>query len=451
MSAIAKSSNVLRWLEQVLLERFGAAFSLRAVHDGIALSHEFFQEEIKFRSDIINSDSFIESSCARWNPFNEGWSGTFRSDIPAPGVKALPSPLIDLSNTGCLINYDILGLTYWLLSRREEVGRVEADQHDRFPASASHAFRHGYLGRPVVDEWLHILQQVMERVWPQLELKTPCFDIKVSHDVDSPSLYGFCSPGRLLRHMASSVVKRRDFVGALHGPWIRLKTGKALYRSDPANTFDWLMDVSERNGLTSAFYFICGRTDALRDADYEPEHPAIRDLIRRIHARGHEVGLHPSYKTYRDISAISREADRLRHVCAQEHVVQRQWGGRMHFLRWEHPLTMRGWVAAGMSYDSTLGYAEFPGFRCGTCFEYPAFDPVANEVLPLRIRPLIVMEASVMSSQYLGLGNGEQALAKFLELKHACQAVGGTLTLLWHNSQFSSRAERDLYVAVLET
>lgn len=448
---MAQYSNVLRWLELVLFERFGVGLSLRVACEGVTLNYESSREEIKFRSDIIFSDDFVDSGCARWDPLKEGLNGVFSSDVPAPGVEVLSSPLIQFSSAGCLINYDILGLTYWLLSRREEVGRTEVDQHGRFPASASHAYRHGYLERPVVDEWLHILRQVIQRVWPQLELKTPRFDIKVSHDVDSPSLYGFCSPARLLRHMASSVIKRRDFRGALRGPWILLKTGKTLYRSDPANTFDWLMDVSERNGLTSAFYFICGRTDELRDADYEPEHPAIRDLIRRIHARGHEVGLHPSYKTYRDIPAISREADRLRRVCAQEQVVQKGWGGRMHFLRWEHPLTMRGWAAAGMSYDSTLGYAEFPGFRCGSCFEYPAFDPVANEVLPLRIRPLIVMEASVMSSQYMGLGNGEQALAKFLELKRICQAVGGSFTLLWHNSQFASQAERDLYVAVLET
>lgn len=45
--------------------------------------------------------------------------------------------------------------------------------------------------------------------------------------------------------------------------------------------------MSEANNLESAFYFICGRTDAKRDANYEPEYTVIRQLMRRIHNRGH--------------------------------------------------------------------------------------------------------------------------------------------------------------------
>jgi peptidoglycan/xylan/chitin deacetylase (PgdA/CDA1 family) len=209
------------------------------------------------------------------------------------------------------------------------------------------------------------------------------------------------------------------------------------------------MDESDRHGLTSAFYFICGRTAPGLDADYEPEHPVIRELMRRIHARGHEIGLHPSYNTYQHPEAIVAEARRLRAVTDQEGIHQAEWGGRMHFLRWEHPSTMNGWNQAGMDYDSTLSYADRPGFRCGTCFEYPAFDPVAQRALNLRIRPLIAMECTVMAPRYMGLGIGEAAFAKFKELKDACRAVGGCFTLLWHNSQFDSAEERALYRDVL--
>ncbi len=65
-----------------------------------------------------------------------------------------------------------------------------------------------------------------------------------------------------------------------------------------------------------------------------------------------------------------------------------------------------------MSYDSTLGYADHAGFRCGTCFEYPAFDPVADKQLNLRIRPLIAMECSVTADRYMGLGTGSDAFNK---------------------------------------
>lgn len=76
----------------------------------------------------------------------------------------------------------------------------------------------------------------------------------------------------------------------------------------------------------------------------------------------------------------------------------------MHYLQWRHPDTLRAWNAAGMTYDSTLSYVDHAGFRCGTCFEYQAFDPVAQEALDLRLRPLIVMEGGVFGPQYMGLG-----------------------------------------------
>jgi hypothetical protein len=121
----------------------------------------------------------------------------------------------------------------------------------------------------------------------------------------------------------------------------------------------------------------------------------------------------------------------------------------MHYLRWEHPTTLRAWADAGMAYDSTLSYADRPGFRCGTCFEYPAFDPVTQEVLSLHVRPLIAMECTVMAPRYMGLGNGDAALAKFVALKNTCRAVGGCFTLLWHNTQFDSQADRQIYQHVL--
>jgi hypothetical protein len=255
---------------------------------------------------------------------------------------------------------------------------------------------------------------------------------------------------RLARVIAGDVLRNRRPQALLVAPWVRLRTRRRLHPLDPLNTFAWLMDVSERHDLTSAFYFICGRTDPRKDADYEPEHPAMRHLMRQIHERGHEIGLHPSYHTFRNPKELANEAERLRRVCAEEGIEQEQWGGRMHYLRWQMPLTLQGYVQAELDYDTTLGYAEAPGFRCGTCFEYPAFDPVKGEPLPLRIRPLIAMEASVISPLYLGLGVGEEAFECFSRLKARCRAVGGTFTLLWHNSELTTSTQRALYQRVLD-
>jgi hypothetical protein len=387
--------------------------------------------------------------CSEWKPEAEGWLAANRGVLAAPGAAHLQQPLIECSEAGYTIHYDILGMTYWMLTRQEEVGRTDLDEHGRFPATASHAFQHGYLERPIVDEWLRILGQVISRLWPQLPLKQHAFSMKVSHDVDRPSRYGFRSASDLLRAIGGDILRRGDFSAALRAPWIRLNSRRQLHHSDPYNTFDWLMDMSEQHGLRSAFYFICGRTYPLRDADYEPEAAPIRDLMRRIHQRGHEIGLHPSYGAYQNPEIIVSEAERLRRICAEEGIVQDQWGGRMHYLRWKTPTTMYGWEQAGMTYDNSLTYADRPGFRCGTCFEYPAYDPVSHRQLSLRIRPLVVMEGTVLAAAYLGLGCSERAFAKFEQLKAVCESVAGCFTLLWHNSELCEYQRKEIYQRLL--
>ncbi|SHI16743.1 polysaccharide deacetylase family protein [Pollutimonas bauzanensis] len=439
------------WLNTILAERLSGQLRLSQPAPGhLLLSLPGSDVGIRIESDYATfSQACSDLPCSHWDATAEGWQTPLRLPLPAPGMDTLPFPLIEQRATGYAIHYDILGLTYWMLSRQEEVGRTDLDRHGRFPAISSHAYKHGYLERPVVDEWLAILAQVVRRAWPGLPLARHSFSTCLSHDVDTPARYGFSSSGRLLRTMAGDVLRRHKLLEALQAPVIWLLSKEKLHARDPFNTFNWIMDVSERLGIISAFYFICGRTQASRDALYDVRHPAIRELMRRIHARGHEIGLHPSYNTYQRPGSIVSEARELFETCREEGIEQSGWGGRMHYLRWQTPGTLYGWEQAGMAYDSTLSYAERPGFRCGTCFEYPAFDPVAGKALHLRIRPLIAMECTVMAPRYMDLGSGEAALNKFIQLKESCRAVNGKFTLLWHNTLLERQQERLLYQSVL--
>jgi len=171
--------------------------------------------------------------------------------------------------------------------------------------------------------------------------------------------------------------------------------------------------------------------------------------MRRVHERGHELGLHPSYNTYLDPGLLKGEAQRLKNICEAEDIEQREWGGRMHYLRWQQSTTMRAWADAGLDYDATMGYADRPGFRCGSCWEYTAFDPLAQEVLDLKIRPLIVMECTVIDKIYLGLGVGRASEDKINLLKERCRQVGGGFGILWHNSYLMSSKLKVMYKSVI--
>ena len=453
-NVLPQSAASLRWLEAILKERTGADFVLSTDRETSNFVISIEGSEKNIYVDYGNSDFSLGSSrhmpTAFWDPASEGYHSQGGTRLPMPGTSKLIHQVITNRNGEYSLHYDILGHTLWCLSRAEEINSTTLDQHGRYPATASHAYNNGYLDRPIVDEWLEILKQLIRKTWPSFEIKESNFKMLVSHDVDSASLFGLQSFTKLLRSMASSLVLGDDMRSVLLAPYIWHHSKSELHPADPFNSFDWIMDMSERRGATSAFYFICGRTDPTKDASYEIEHPAIAKLLKKIHARGHEIGLHPSYNTYKSPELIVAEARRLKSECEKLGIHQSQWGGRMHYLRWETPTALYGWENANMTYDSSLGYADSPGFRCGTCFEYPAFDPVAQRQLNLRIRPLVAMECTVMDKRYLGLGNGEAALEKFKQLKNACRKVGGNFTTLWHNSVFNNPQNRELYQAVLD-
>lgn len=445
------TASLISWLELILFERYSVRFRVDLAASGFLMSVPSLEGQIEVaRSHTSFSIEAHKMPCAQWNARNAGYEPALFDTLPAPGASLLPSPLVSATSSGFRIDYDLFSLAAWMMTRREEVGYTMTDSHDRFPSSASHAFRHGYLHRPIVDEWLFILSQVIRVTWPELVLRRRDFRCLISHDVDRPSRTAFVPFGRFLGSMASDLVRRRDLAAFVKSPITRWGARDRLHPADPVNTFSWLMSVSERHDLKSAFYFICGRTDPDKDAHYEPEHPAIRGLMREIHARGHEIGLHPSYGTYRDPSRLAAEAERLKRICAEERIEQPAWGGRMHFLRWSHPMTLRAWADAGMTYDSTLGYAEMPGFRCGTCHEFPGFDPERMEMLDIRVRPLIAMEASFLSKKYLGVTSDEAVVDAVKSLSDACKAVGGDFTILWHNSELWSPGLKRLYQNVLE-
>jgi hypothetical protein len=343
------------------------------------------------------------------------------------------------------LGIDIFGSIFFQLSRYEEVANAERDEHDRFPPSAQLAVRDGFVDRPLVNEYLEVLRAALLRLWPDLSTKRRSFRQRLSHDIDSPWGEPLSIPAAA-RAMVADVVRRHDPSLAR----TRLTTLAAQRRQrpqdDPYNSFDFIMDVSERHGLRSAFYFMARGTDPRFDAGYSLEHEWMQRVLKRIHERGHEIGLHPSYQTFRDPDQIAIEFQILRAACERAGVTQSAWGGRQHFLRWENPTTWRAWADAGLAYDSSLGFSQLAGFRCGVCHEYPVFDLQARRRLDLQERPLVVMEIALFGDSPARHPLGLEQLAR---LRERCRLFGGDFTLLWHNSRLASRLERRVYAAAV--
>lgn len=348
---------------------------------------------------------------------------------------------------GAHLGVDVFGSAFFLLTRYEERVAFCRDVHERFPDEATLAVREGFVERPLVDEYVEILWAAMRRLWPHLPRTTRRFRLVLTHDIDWPT----CTAGRtvvqVLGRAVLDALRQRDERVLPARLTSYLRTRRAGPHADLWNTFDYIMDVSERAGLASAFYVIADRSAGKLDGSYSIDDPWIRRLMRRIHARGHELGLHTSYASFADPARIAREFDRLRAVCREEGIDQHRWGGRGHYLRWRNPITWRGWAEAGLTYDSTLGFRHHAGFRASTCREYQVYDLDARRPLPLRERPLVAMEDAVFAADAFTMG---AVYERLIRLAAICRAFEGDFVLLWHNNWLASDRERLCYEAVVD-
>jgi peptidoglycan/xylan/chitin deacetylase (PgdA/CDA1 family) len=354
-----------------------------------------------------------------------------------------------LSEKRVEIGLDIFGSSFFMLTRYEEMVNLERDYHNRFPSSASLALQGDFLKRPIVNEYLEIFWACLKWLWPGVKRRNREYRILPSHDVDEPFRYAFRNLKGIIRIMGGDVLKRRDPMGVLKTlqGWLRVKREGPLV--DSFNTFDRIMDLDENFGLNSTFYFMTDHTNQHLDSVYDIDNSLIRSLLRNIHHRGHEIGLHPSYHTYRSPSQTKRELDILKNVCAEERIKQQIWGGRQHFLRWETPITFQNLEDAGLSYDSTLCYADHIGFRCGICYDFTVFNLKSRQTLRLQERPLIVMDRTLLADFYMDLTH-EQAWHEISQLKERCKMFDGNFTILWHNDNFIKKDDVELYKSIVK-
>ena len=344
---------------------------------------------------------------------------------------------------------DIFGSAFFMLTRYEEVVTAARDEHERFPARASVAYQENFLDRPIVDEYVEVLWAAIGQLWPQLERKKHHFKLFVTCDVDSAINFRG-SWKRVIKSLGGDLIKRKSAALAFYNLVAALRANAGDLEADPHwHGLKWMMDTAEQADLPVAFYFIPEITDPGKDRPVSLDDPRMRKMLREMHHRGHEIGLHPGYNTFDHPEAMTRAVARLRAVMKEEGLNQAFLGGRQHFLRWQTPTTARLWQENGLSYDSTLGYADRPGFRCGTCREYTLFDVYTRTPLQVCERPLILMECSVIATRYLGMGYSDKALDYMLYYKRICQKFNGHFVLLWHNSHLTHQKDKSFLESLI--
>lgn len=294
-----------------------------------------------------------------------------------------------------------------LYTRKEEYTSLQRDKHNKF------IYAYGTyqdILDPAVSKFL--LQHGITYSYPDDKQFAVC----LSHDVDEiypPREHTILSSVTCLGDLDFSELKRQVF-------WKLRGKEKSPYRS-----FKKILDLEEKYGALSSFYFLATSSD-IRRFRYDIED--LEDELRQITERGWEVGLHGGYYAYNDLEEILQEKRRLEQVAG--HQVS---GYRNHYLRFLVPDSWELLKRAGFRYDTTLGYNEMAGFRNGMCHPFRPYNlRTADEIDILEI-PLAVMDSTLFDSAR----SSDEIWAEVTRIIDTVISCKGVLCVNWHSEIFN--------------
>ena len=331
--------------------------------------------------------------------------------------------------TGTVFYCDLIAGSFYFLSGWQEVFSRERDGFGRFPALASLQAKFDLLHEPVVNQYFVLLEDALERKGARLRNRPShdSFSVCLTHDVD------------YLRKWTAGIIYRevvRYFLQNERGAHIKARTSRLrrfLASSFPSHdpyrsSLEQLLNAERARNITATYFLKTGVSDR-RDARYSLGWGYGARLISRLKDAGHEIGLHPSFRSYTDGSRIEREKEKL--IRYAGHVD----GVRQHYLRLDVPGTWRIHEALGFRYDSTGGFPDHEGFRFGFAGLFHPFDLDTWRPMRLLEIPLMAMDGTFQSYRHLTPAESLQIITRLLQ---KVKRYRGAAALLFHNTAYDS-------------
>ena len=345
--------------------------------------------------------------------------------------------LFPLQQTSSL-PFDPFAASFFMVSRYEEYLPNPIDQYNRVIPTNTVAFKNHFLEIPLVDHWALMLRQLIDSNYPDFQFPNRRYSFIPTIDVDIAYAYKYRGIYRTIGATLKSLLKgdikdnRRRF--------------QILFqkKSDPYDTFDLLNNWHQQHNLTPRFFFQVGRYGKY-DKNLPATHFAMQHLIKQT-SEYCSVGVHPSYQSNYRPDRIKEEIDTLSKITAMPIIRSRQ-----HFLMLRFPETYQRLIKLGITEDYTMGYAQLPGFRAGTCTPFHFYDLTSETETSLMVYPFQVMDGTL--NQYLKLSPLE-AIERIRQLNSAVRKVNGTFISLWHNQSIGEvrnwKNWREVYKALLQ-
>jgi hypothetical protein len=312
------------------------------------------------------------------------------------------------------IPFDIFSSVFFLISRYEEYLHHEKDEHGRYKAENSIAFKNNFIDIPLVDLWVKKFYEIYLKPkdvkWVKSYKFTPTFDIDIAYSFKGKGIK--INTGRILLDLLKG-----EFKEAKNRIFVLLNKDK-----DPYDNYDYLGAVIKNN--KSIFFFQVGEKGRF-DKNLNPKHPLSKELINRYSAN-HKIGIHPSYRSFLNLDEIKKEKKCLESISGINIELSRQ-----HFLKLQVPESLIVAEKAGIKTDFSLGYSNKIGFRSSTSHKHTFFDLNNNAPMKIFVQPLIIMDVALYR---LAKGDYKKAIEISKKTIDLVKEVDGNFVSLWHNN-----------------
>jgi hypothetical protein len=318
------------------------------------------------------------------------------------------------------LGYDLFAMVFYFATRYEEYLPHETDQHGRFKAEESIAFKHHCLHVPFLNEAIEDFAQKLKQEFPSLVFKKRTFHFLSTIDIDNAFAYahkGFVrNAAGLLKDLLFLNFKKASE---------RLSANRNDTK-DPYNTFEQINALSHDTG-TALQYFVLIGDYAPYDKNPAHSNSGFRKLIKALSVK-YDVGLHPSYQSSSEQQRIGMEKNRL-----EDALEKKVTSARCHFLKIRFPETYRQFMKDGITDDYTMIYASQSGFRTGLCVPYQWFDLEKNEATSLTIHTSAVMEGTLRDYNKLPADKAQEICSAMMS---EVKKYGGEFISIFHNDSF---------------
>jgi len=292
--------------------------------------------------------------------------------------SSLPFPTTDSSFT-----IDPFANIFFHLSRYEEYHCNTRDEHNRFMAEESHAYKNNYLQKAVVDRIIISLRQIIKEKYPQISLREDKYSFTPSYDIDMAFAYkhkGF------FINLAGFIISFLSFNFNDIGERFRVLTNK---EKDPFDSFDYILEQHKKRALKGIFFIHCGNKRTAYDKSIPLRKAAMQKLLK-ILQKDNEIALHPSYFSLDKAHLIEEEKKEL-----EKYLQEKVSKTRFHYLRFDVKKSFIDLENANISTDYSMCYASEPGFRAGTSRSFPWYDIKNEKQTNIRIQPFSIMDGSL--------------------------------------------------------